>query len=85
MVPDTKDAVGCSAEIEAKQLIALCRAGRLYEVEQWINEGGRSTFPPQQDAVVREICSKLPWRQDSTAWSSCWRNAAATSSQRTLL
>jgi len=39
MVPDTKDAVGCSAEIEAKQLIALCRAGRLYEVEQWINEG----------------------------------------------
>ena len=39
MVPDTKDPVGCSAEIEAKQLIALCRAGRLYEVEQWINEG----------------------------------------------
>jgi hypothetical protein len=39
MVPDTKDAVDCSAEIEAKQLIALCRAGRLYEVEKWINEG----------------------------------------------
>ena len=39
MEPDTKDAVDCSAETEAKQLIALCRAGRLYEVEKWINEG----------------------------------------------
>jgi hypothetical protein len=39
MVPDTEDAVGCSSEIEAKQLIALCRAGRLYEVERWIDEG----------------------------------------------
>jgi hypothetical protein len=34
---DTKDAVNCSAETEAKQLIALCRAGRLYEVEKWIS------------------------------------------------
>jgi hypothetical protein len=39
MGPDTKDVVDCSAEIEAKQLITLCRAGRLYEVEKWINEG----------------------------------------------
>lgn len=39
MVQETKDAVDCSAEIEAKQLIALCRAGKLYEVEKWINEG----------------------------------------------
>jgi hypothetical protein len=39
MGPDTKDAVDCGAETEAKQLIALCRAGRLYEVEKWINEG----------------------------------------------
>lgn len=39
MEPETKDAVDCSTEIEAKQLIALCRAGRLYEVEKWIDEG----------------------------------------------
>lgn len=39
MGSDTKDAVDCCVETEAKQLIALCRAGRLYEVEKWISEG----------------------------------------------
>jgi hypothetical protein len=38
MGPDTKDPVDCGAETEAKGLVALCHAGRLYEVERWINE-----------------------------------------------
>jgi ankyrin repeat protein len=34
-----------SVDSEAKQLIGLCRAGRLYEIEKWINEGKSLKIP----------------------------------------
>ena len=44
---------------EAKELIRLCDAGRLYEVEAWIRDGKSLTVPKEVRKTPLRACQTL--------------------------
>jgi ankyrin repeat protein len=43
---------------DAKHLVRLCRAGRLYEIEDWIRAGKSLTFPPELKTTLLAVALK---------------------------
>jgi hypothetical protein len=58
--------VGTSSE-QAKELVALCRAGKLYDMEKWIAAGKSLDISGATNAACRELSLKSPSRWDFTA------------------
>jgi hypothetical protein len=46
---------GCLSPLDAKELISLCKAGRLYEVEAWIRAGHPVAVPPEVRRTPLEV------------------------------
>ena len=63
---------------EIKPLIDLCKAGKLFDVQEWITSGKPVNPPPSASGYKR----KVPWRLrsvwDFTAWARSYSRGEPT-------